>query len=392
MDRIRRSSKIDQSTLIKLGQNEEKRLGQQYNVVTRGRLTVLEAKKSVAELPPEKKAHEIPEREGIERTSKGEVHPFEQRRVLDSWVQVYQVVAERVLQRFADQRGCSVASAREQLDAKVVELIEKCNPWIRVTPEVLTLVLQGGRFKSQFETHASRGMRSPELRAAVEHGFHGYAVDMEPQLRPISAYLSDDPSGRTYNIGSYGSIAVGLSDRLAPRITVTIESPLALVHKGWVIGHPVPMNELSMEALSLITLNQPHPYSIGGRADPLTWRSVRDMGKFTEAQVHGGLRVSDITKVIFYDPKKAVEHPELLAMLYDQGIPHFFESPQLHERDTPLMARLQERSGSGGYLKYIQSTETTHGFLKELGLPINIFESLGLSNEPFKDSSRFRTL
>jgi hypothetical protein len=215
-------------------------------------------------------------------------------------MQAYRVVAERVLPIFAQRYGLSVESAKAQLDAKVAALVQGTRLYIHADLKALAQILRDGRFKSQIETGTSHGLLIPEERKRTERGLFNYKLDLDPTKRPIYGCLADGPHGQSYGTSHFGSAVIRLKESVRPRVTFTLSDSLMMTKedelRGYVFGLPVPLEKPSMQALHLTSLLWSLPDK-PSRANPLTWRSLRDTGTYTEIQIHGGVLSSAIEDV-----------------------------------------------------------------------------------------------
>lgn len=189
----------------------------------------------------------------------------------------------------------AVAEHTKALNQQLKELMAKSNPHIRVTEDVLQNILDDGRFKNQFETGSSKGMFDPKIRLKVEHRDMGVPLDLDPQERPIYGYLSDKPQDHSSAaLDNYGTVVVELHASVKDRSTVTLQDSL----QGAVA---TPVNNPSMLSLSENDFGLPIQIEKGSTD---TW-------PYTELQVHGGLPVSDIKKVLLRKPaiRRAIINP-----------------------------------------------------------------------------------
>jgi Protein of unknown function (DUF3626) len=88
-------------------------------------------------------------------------------------------------------------------------------------------VVRDGRFKSQFESGASRGYYSPDTRAEHEHEMFGYPEDLPAEKRPIYGYLSGSSEQQYGGADNYGSVMFRLKDGVNQRTTFTLGDSLA---------------------------------------------------------------------------------------------------------------------------------------------------------------------
>lgn len=189
---------------------------------------------------------------------------------------------------------------------------------IRSDLDGLTGVAEEGVFRTQFETAASRGAYSPEVRAAQERMFFGYPMD-QVEGRPVYGYAVT-PSWDEYDemrLGSqYGPIRWRLkaTDELRARTTVSgVDSlsrsiiPGPINNPGWRSTVPPGYNDPGMVRM---------------KRDELTWGYGN--GDVAEAQFHGGVTLDDVESVqIELDEAFVRRHPDLndaVERLRNRGI------------------------------------------------------------------------
>jgi len=157
---------------------------------------------------------------------------------------------------------------------------------IRVTTDTLEKILKEGRFKSQFETGTSKGMLDADLRARAEERMFGYPKSLPDEERPIYGYLAGS-ADETHGVEQYGDLIVNLKPETNERTTFSLIDSLGPGRDGEIIPSP---------------LNDPSLTSWWGGANPVEANGdVADMtyGSYAEAQIHGGVALSDIDQVIF---------------------------------------------------------------------------------------------
>ncbi|MGW1743065.1 hypothetical protein ACWCPQ_30145 [Nocardia sp. NPDC001965] len=234
---------------------------------------------------------------------------------------------------------------------------------VRIKPEVLATVLRDGRFKTRFESGVSAGGTQDRGRAQLEQTWFGYEADKLPRhLRPVYGYVmvngehvaSTGPFGLGWwerledskwalGIGSsdmlsaYGEAQVVLKSDVLQRTTFTVGD-------SWNYQNSVfPSHILNPQPESFNALQPP----LGPRPEPgglfrselplLTldrqyrtpWFTSSD---FVEAQVHGGVGVTDIDHVLLSrDPT-----PELRLALDESGVAwRVFDNETIAREGTP---------------------------------------------------------
>ena len=180
------------------------------------------------------------------------------------------------------------------------ENISKAYPVIAIETEDFLGVIKDGRFKTQHETRNSNGAYKPALRKEAELAIAGVPLDTKSSERPIYGYLAVQNDGTTANtslyntdkwnvnntgVGSYGEVRVVLKDSVKERTSYTIPD--------------------SLDRYAI-----PQPLSRNGKADLINAGAYHDLSMshggyqregYAEAQVYGGVKLSDI-KAIYVVP------------------------------------------------------------------------------------------
>jgi hypothetical protein len=142
-------------------------------------------------------------------------------------------------------------------------------------------ILSEGRFKSQFETNTSGGALNQDLRARAEEFMFGYDKAVDVTKRPIYGYLRKE--GASDGAAWYGDVLMDLKPAVRERTTAVWGDSLGLE------AQPSPLSRIRATSYS--------PRSIGNR-DSLP-RPGRTGSPYTEAQIHGGLRIEDVARITF---------------------------------------------------------------------------------------------
>lgn len=168
---------------------------------------------------------------------------------------------------------------------KLKEILATQPVTINLTSDDLEKVFQDGRFKSQFETGDSEGAYNPEKRNETEAIVFGYSTrTTSPEKRPIYGSIPEFGAAALARPGEtgtwlYGDTRVVLKDSVRSRTTFTAGDSLGM---GW---NPSSVENPRLNGASLTTKK---PY-VG----------------YIEAQIHGGVNVSDIKELVVKDPRKA---------------------------------------------------------------------------------------
>ena len=159
-------------------------------------------------------------------------------------------------------------------------------------------VLDDARFKTTFETLTSTGGESGdeesgvwyrEARASAEHRGMGVPENISPNLRPVYGYSV----GHAGDADAYGEVEWILKDECKTRATLCVGDSLPQFDGGEAIGTPY----LEPTAASINAYDLP----ILAR-DDTSAPGLTDVGAYVEVQVHGGVTLGDVAKVVIHDP------------------------------------------------------------------------------------------
>lgn len=174
----------------------------------------------------------------------------------------------------------------EYVDGKDLRVV------INTPPDVVSKILSDGRVKSQFETGTSRGMLDFDARKLSETRMFSLHPDMDKENRPIYGHVMengvDESIRRTAS--HYGRAVIVLKKDVAERTTFTVGDSL-------MSGH-IPSR-----------ITEPRNSSFGAYHDDVA---------YTEAQIHGQVKVSDIAYIVM--PPDSVT-PALKSKAEKFGIP-----------------------------------------------------------------------
>ena len=225
---------------------------------------------------------------------------------------------ERALRLKAERAGTSIdeykAAAAKALDDALVD----AKPHIAISDDALQQVLKDGRVKSQFETNTSRGSLAPDMRAKVEQSMFGYAKDLPVEQRPIYGYwgtpgdpIIQSPKGGGLRFAdashtgatAYGKVILRLSDDVASRTTFTGGDSLGMTMRPSMRGRAAWQSASSFTSPVGKTLPQ-----------------IAENELYVEAQVHGGVAVSDIAEVWFREVPERATDAALRAAGFDRTV------------------------------------------------------------------------
>jgi len=156
-------------------------------------------------------------------------------------------------------------------------------------PHVLDL-LRDGRYLTQFEVPHSGGALGQSRRMVIEHTVLGVPPSCRPSDRPVYGYLSgSDEAGM---LGQYGDVVVRLKRSVRPRSRFVIGDSLdhTITHASPPVFAPEPVDRPSL--LALIAPIDPLDCPSLADASPLPYR-------YAEAQIYGGVRLSDVEEFVF---------------------------------------------------------------------------------------------
>ena len=162
-------------------------------------------------------------------------------------------------------------------------------------------VLGEGRFKTQFETGTSGGMFDPEYRAKAERLGLGIPDDILPAQRPIYGYIR---TGNDY-VGQYGAIEFELKDYVRERTTVTVGDSLGGFAYEEQTGAPISDPDKQCWSFNMNTYMK-HEGAIGVN--------------YLEAQIQGGVTVTDIRKVRIHGYPGLAEYDAIAKMAEQAGL------------------------------------------------------------------------
>ena len=205
------------------------------------------------------------------------------------------------------------------LDKNLKELTDKNPVSIMTEEEVLESILDDGKVKSVFEIDEDmKGKQYLEYRSAYEKVAFEYGIDTPPELRPVSGIVfpseMNDKLIDTFGT-NYGSVQLVLKDDVKSRTTVTIGDSLDTFQRPTPIGGKVP------RTFDLATTAQ-FSDKVRSKAGEnyLTSESFWALGhQYVEAQVHGGVKLSDIEKVVIHYPQW-IDMEATTNRLNDMGI------------------------------------------------------------------------
>jgi hypothetical protein len=152
-----------------------------------------------------------------------------------------------------------------------VDVLDKADIAVSFPKELLEWLIHDGRFKTQFETNTSRGALFPQARVETDIAQFGYHPDTAPEMRPVFGYLTSGgvmDKKKFASIKIYGELQFVLKRDTHSRSTYATHDTLS---SGVT---PSPMGVPSANASGSM-----------------------HTGMYAEAQIHGGLSLSDVDYV-----------------------------------------------------------------------------------------------
>lgn len=168
-----------------------------------------------------------------------------------------------------------------------------------VPGRLLTQILEEGRIKSQFETNTSGGLLDQRTRAMAEARW-GPTVTTKAKDRPVYGFIQRPGEESIDYAGHYGNVQIVFKKDVRKRTTVTF---------GDSLNHD---QQLAVPIVDLDTVSDDRFLASVGTSATAPYAAMNvpvgddDMGDpfhyydfdYIEAQIHGGLPVSDIEEVV----------------------------------------------------------------------------------------------
>lgn len=178
------------------------------------------------------------------------------------------------------QGSLSDESYRQQVAQRFAEEVRNGEVAVAADAGVIPDIISDGRLKNQFDTGTSSGVMSWPTRVANEELQFGYPYDTPAEERPIYGIVSRHGGERAHE--QYGNAYFYLKPEVQSRTTVTsVDSlnrpviPGPFRNPGWRAALP------------------PGYVDTAVRVDD----SLFNHREYVEAQVHGGVRLSDVARV-----------------------------------------------------------------------------------------------
>lgn len=210
------------------------------------------------------------------------------------------------IEQYALSNGLVVNDVRDAVMAAMREVVENVPVSINFRHGDFGGLQKTMRFMSQFETGTSGGMFDPAVRAEAELKGLGYPLKVAPTERPIYGHYNITGQPPRAAAG-YGRLEFVLKPEMRQRATFTIGDSLARFGYDHQYGAAVLAPELGAADSNISAIMQ---YVMDRDKD----RLVRKIA-YVEAQVQGGVQLSDVEYVIDHSLQlSAAERSWLQAM------------------------------------------------------------------------------
>jgi len=196
-----------------------------------------------------------------------------------------------------------------------------------VTPERnLIAILNSGEIQNGYVSgtsqreYASKMGTSKDLRMKMENEVFGLTSKSPLSERPVYGFVDQKGLRDDKEVMQYGDAKMVLNPDVKERSTVTIGDSLDTSRAGWeakfaVTTAPLLASDPNPKDIYYPAVSEMAIPKLLSSPDKLSGQSL---GGYVEAQIHGGIKTSDIARVDFYDKPS----PEVEAALRDNGIPY----------------------------------------------------------------------
>jgi hypothetical protein len=228
----------------------------------------------------------------------------------------------------------SADDVQEMWDANAVSIWQETlsdpanSPRVRVSDESLIKILKDERFKTVHEVHSSRAdlvMAQSEYagtRKRYEDDLMGVPPTVTKIDRPVYGYIKDSDGPLSVFDQGYGDFDVVLKDSVRGRMTVTAgdsldAKALPVWHDDVVSGNVTP-NRLFLAGGNAIPNEMARVAS--GQSQPRTNAEYASAPQYWEAQIHGGVKLSDIAYVEVSRAAWEASAPTFRGLVDEKGI------------------------------------------------------------------------
>jgi hypothetical protein len=196
----------------------------------------------------------------------------------------------------------SLDKAFDSLDEQANDFIKRQPVSVFMPEESVEDLLDSGTYLTVFNLDPSlKGEDYLDHRTIYEKVAFGYDSDLDPYTRPVSgAVLLDGIKAGNdgYLTNQYGQVQLVLKDDVKSRTTYTIGDSLDNFAKPTKLGGEFPRNINNINVASS-AFRYSNNNDGKNMFDTKAWHSR----SYLEAQVHGGVKLSDISKVILHYPE-----------------------------------------------------------------------------------------
>jgi hypothetical protein len=174
---------------------------------------------------------------------------------------------------------------------------------IRADDALAEVILDSGRFKNQYEVGTSSGEYDPEGRKSAETSVFDIKSD-DPIAFPVYGYVADGIQ-RQYGPEQYGQVEFQLKKSVRSRTTVTLGDSFEDFGSDLA---PSPIDDLGIESLGYNWR-----YAVANNLANV---------EYIEAQIHGGVSVSDVANIVVHrSGKPRTYYSAVAAAAKRRGIP-----------------------------------------------------------------------
>jgi hypothetical protein len=185
------------------------------------------------------------------------------------------------------------------LDKEANDFVKKNPVSVMVPEDAIYAILDEGRLKTIYDMPDAKDEDYIDYRTIYEHVSFGYGSDLPIDQRPVSgAVLPKAQNNDAFDRfgDNYGSVQIVLKDSVKDRTTYTLGDSLDRFQKPFSIGENVPRTaDLWGTARSASGIRSKGNTNM---FEEPRWHET----DYVEAQVHGGVRLGDIAKVVFHYP------------------------------------------------------------------------------------------
>jgi len=193
----------------------------------------------------------------------------------------------------AKEQGLTVEEYQVKVEKFLKDKLEKTSIAIRVNEIVLIKILNDGKIKSQFETGRTGSGKTVSQKQydaeRTQYEKKAYAMDENTPVsdHPIYGYYSQENDKNNSFLEGYGKISLVLNNDVKNRSTFTDSDSLDLNYSNNRF-YPSPANNPSIYST----------YGISNNTEVIEANTKHVT--YWEAQIFGGVKISDIAKVKFY--------------------------------------------------------------------------------------------